>query len=675
MHLKLHRYPFVRLTAALLVGVVGANYMPPIKTETILLVILVLAVAAWIFSNSGTMLFKKLSGFLLSCAVAFIGVLQFFGADISNRDNHFSHQLRKSNDCIFRIERIKQNYSVAKMIEMNGQPAGGDFLLNYPKSLTHPGEFDVVFAQLKVNSIDKPLNPKVFDFKRFQASKGIYHRAYVENYRLLKSDDVSWQRKFFRDIRNYCIAKLDKIGSKNERAIAKALIVGDKRDLDEDLRNAFADSGAMHVLAVSGLHVGVIFLLISWLFGHFEETPNLRVVRCVTSLLIIWTFAMVAGGTASVCRAAFMFSLIAIGKLLNRSAYSLNSLAAAAFFLILFDPRAIFDVGFQLSFLAVGGIIICHKPMEELWIIENKLGHKMWSAACVSLTATLFTLPLTIYYFHQFPLYSWLSGIVVVELAFAILSSGLFYLVMANVPVLGFLALKLLNAFLYLLSSFINLFQKIPYVSIENIWLSKFELGLIGAVIFCVTIGFALRRVKFIKMALVGLLIFSSFELFIPRWFTPAPSATIYHIRGNSYADYLEKGHVSYFNVDKLHHPEERYEIRNHHAFYSATNLHDLMEDPLSQTRWPFIKLLGKKIIRLKDDLDLAESVPPVDIIWIGRGTSIRNMGDLQGTQPLFIIDGATDKMKAKTMASEMRSHGLNVHDTWDEGALNWNVK
>ena len=672
MYLKLHRYPFVKLTLTLVLGMVCAFQIPPFRMEFVLALLVILVMLTFVFSRMDALPLRNLAGILLLASVGVVGVLLVFARDISNKPQHFAHRLGETNDCIFRIEKVKRNYAVASMLEMDGAFVEGKFMINHPKTLKKLQVFDVLFSQLKLAQINKPLNPAMFDFKRFQASKGVYYRTYLSSYEVLRSDDISWLGRVVNKIRNYCISKLDKIGSTNERAIAKALIIGDKRDIDEDLRNAFADSGAMHVLAVSGLHVGVIYLIISWLFGLFTMDLKLRFFRSAISLIFIWTFAMVAGGTASVCRAAFMFSMLEVGRLLNRSAYPLNSLAAAAFFLLVVDPNAIFDVGFQLSFTAVTGIILLHKPLEELWVIENKWGYKFWSISCVSLAATLFTLPLTIYYFHQFPLYSWLSGIVVVNGAFLILSNGLFYLAMASIPILGYLSLKILYGTLWLLSAFVNLFQKIPYVSIKDVWLSHFELGFVGLALFGLAMGLILRQSKFIKATLLGVLAFSLVAAFFPSTLAPSPAATIYHLPGTSYADFLTNGYAQMLNVDNLENPHERYEVKNHHASYHVVESSDLLNDPAQQRRWPFIKLLNKKILRLEGDLDLNKPLPPVDIVWMSKAASLKNMDKTKNNQLLFVLDGSIDKTTARLLTSELQSLGLKAHDTWQHGALKW---
>ena len=173
-------------------------------------------------------------------------------------------------------------------------------------------------------------------------------------------------------------------------------------------------------------------------------------------------------------------------------------------------------------------------------------------------------------------------------------------------------------------------------------------------------------------MTLIGVLIFSSVELLFPHWFWPIPSATIYHLNGNSYADLLERGHAHLLNVDGLPSPEKRYEVRNHHHYYAATEWHDFMLEPANQQRWPFIKLLGKRIVRLESALDFKQPLPPVDMVWMGKNVTLENIQAGENVKPLFVLDGSINRWRAKDLSDELKLYGIKVHDTWEDGALNW---
>lgn len=213
----------------------------------------------------------------------------------------------------------------------------------------------------------------------------------------------------------------------NELAIASALVLGDKSLLSQDLRQSFGAAGAMHVLAVSGLHVGIILELLLFLFGRVPKIFTKK-RALILALLVLWTYAMIIGFPPSVVRATLMFTLLSIGRLSSQQSDSLNILFFSAFAMLVFEPLLIFDIGFQLSYLAMLGILTIQKPLASLIYIQNKWLRKIWDGTTVGVAAQIFTFPLTLYYFHQFPNYFLLTNIGMMIFAGIVLSLGIILL-------------------------------------------------------------------------------------------------------------------------------------------------------------------------------------------------------------------------------------------------------
>lgn len=288
---------------------------------------------------------------------------------------------------------------------------------------------DKLLVRSKVYTIQNAGNPGEFDTEAYWNNNGIYSQIYVKDgdYKVINKAPVAfyerwrkWIKEQFEDIfSNYLYDE--------ELAIASALVLGDKSLLDDDIRQSFGAAGAMHVLAVSGLHVGIILELLLFLFGRLPRIFTKKRALLI-SLLILWMYAMVIGFPPSVVRATLMFTLLSIGRISSRQTDSINILFFSAFAMLLVNPLLIYDIGFQLSYLAMLGILVLQKPLASTLYVPNKWLRKLWEGTTVGIAAQLFTLPLTLYYFHQFPNYFILTNIGMMIFAGIVLSLGLILL-------------------------------------------------------------------------------------------------------------------------------------------------------------------------------------------------------------------------------------------------------
>ena len=213
----------------------------------------------------------------------------------------------------------------------------------------------------------------------------------------------------------------------DELSVMSALTIGDKTLLDRDLKASYSVAGASHILAVSGLHVGVVYWVFVTLLSQIIRGERLRKVRSVLALLALWSYTFITGLSPSVVRASIMLSMVSFAQLVDRKSVTLNTVFASAFMMLLFRPAYLFDVGFQLSYTAVLSILLFQEKIYLVIMCKNNFIDKLWSLLSVTLAAQLGTMPLTLYYFHQFSNYFWLSGFVVIPLSSVIiyLSIGL----------------------------------------------------------------------------------------------------------------------------------------------------------------------------------------------------------------------------------------------------------
>lgn len=320
--------------------------------------------------------------------------------------------------------------------------------------------------RLALNSALEPIknkgNPGEFDAEFFWRSKKIDKIGFVSDQAFLKrGNSISFLEEWSLKSRDYLNKILEKHLDGQELALAQALILGERSLLDQETINAFGNSGAMHVLAVSGLHIGIILQIILFLLQGFSKVLT-RKKALVIALLLLWGYTVISGLSASVLRATFMFSVLAVAQLYGKNYNPVNGLFFTGFVLLLINPFFIYDIGFQLSFLAMIGIFWFYKPIVKWWFIDNKWLRKVWEGTAVGLAAQILTVPLTLYYFHQFPNYFILTNIGLMLSTGIILGLGMFVFAFSWLKFLGKFSVYLLMLSLYFSLLFVYWIDQLP---------------------------------------------------------------------------------------------------------------------------------------------------------------------------------------------------------------------
>ncbi len=352
-------------------------------------------------------------------------------------------------------------------------------------------------------------NPGEFDYKKYLSRKQINFQCYLKSseWRKLASGRGNPVYSTAYKARNWILSVYQSSGIKgDEFAILAALTLGVKDYLSDDIVEAYSDSGAMHVLAVSGLHVGILMAMLNTIFSFFGKRNKPSIFQSIIIIFFLWLFALITGLAPSVTRSALMFSFFILGKNSGKKPSSYNSLAAAAFIILLFNPNALFHVGFQLSFLAVISILFFQQKFYRTIDIKNKYIDYLWQLTTVSIAAQIGTTPISIFYFHQFPIYALLTNLIVIPAA-AIILHGVVLLLIASfyTPLAKIIAI-ILSYSLQILNISTTSIESLPISSIEYISLSKTEL-LLFYLAFVLFILFIITKQNKLKFAIVFLLI------------------------------------------------------------------------------------------------------------------------------------------------------------------------
>src|SRR5690606_32609393 len=317
--------------------------------------------------------------------------------------------------------------------------------------------------------------------------RNIFHQHVVRENEvtLIDHDPPSAILNYSINVRTWALSVLERhITGDRERAIAQALVLGVTEDLDNELTGAYAASGAMHVLAVSGLHVGILYMIIAFVLGPVKHIPGGKWIFMFSSVCLLWTYACITGLSPSVLRAVTMFSFFALARPLNYRTNIFNTLASSAFCLLLYDPFLIASVGFQLSYMAVVVIVWLHPFLYQLWDPDSRILDEIWKISSVSIAAQLITTTVTLFYFHQFPNYFLLANLFVIPLAFAVLAGGLALLASAWLAPLAEMIGWVENKLIAMLNYLVFKVQQLPYSVRSDIQISMPQcLLLTGSVI------------------------------------------------------------------------------------------------------------------------------------------------------------------------------------------------
>jgi competence protein ComEC len=503
------KYPFVRLSLPLIAGIVLCCTIVPVVSfplwvPVIAVIGLILLPVIWkVFSSYRG---RWLTGIPFNAAIVLLGYSLAAATFPQNKPKHFSNLQKSPEIYIARVdgqpvEKDRSFKVVLSVNEVQGkeqtQETEGKVLCYFSKDSLHtiPEYGDVIVFGKQPVSPSSPGNPGEFNYKSYLEHNGIFHTVYLKSdeFKIVSKGEGNAVKAFAIETRNRFLILLSTSGlSSSELPVAAALLAGYDEMLDAEQRNEYSGAGVIHILCVSGLHVGVIYLLAEMIFSFLRKSKRFSFLRPVFIILIIWLYALITGLAPPVLRASLMFTLIMLGRSSQKQFNTFNTLAAAAFILLVLDPPVLFNVGFQLSFTAVLGIITFQPYLRKLWRPKNPIVVYSWDLVTASLAAQILTTPFILYYFHRFPTYFLFANIAAIPLSGIIIYTGVLLLFTSGIPVFGHLVSMALTGEIRLLNKIVAFIENLPGAVISNIHLSFF----ITCVLFVLIISSSLYFIK-----------------------------------------------------------------------------------------------------------------------------------------------------------------------------------
>lgn len=455
---KLSSIPFLRPTLALVMGAFAGLFIPFLNASIHWHWLLMLLVVSAVFSLwvAKYRTWEMISGFFLMFSFSILGILlATFAQSSSNKSFFASEQNKQSGYRALKVKltgdiQEKQNTwrtsaEVIAAIDSNGQPfeVSGNLLVYWPfkknKQIPKLGLGDILWIPNRSMDMPRAAFPEDFDFKAVMRYKDVQHQIFLMDDDWVKvGNETSPILNGSNIARNYIIEVVSKAFSEREAGVLQSLLVGFKDNVDKEDLNSFAVSGTMHVLAVSGMHVGLIYVFLVLIFTGKIKNANLSVWQGLFVIVALWAYAFITGLSASVLRAAIMFTIIEAGRSVFRKPHHvMNSFFAAAFIQLCLYPLNLVDAGFQLSYLAVLGIIYLYPVVSEWYKPKSAVVDYVYQLGLVSVCATIATLPVTLYFFGSFPVWFVVANILIVPLSSLIIFTAIGFLIFSKIMFVG----------------------------------------------------------------------------------------------------------------------------------------------------------------------------------------------------------------------------------------------
>jgi competence protein ComEC len=686
-------YAMVRVALFFIAGILLGIYQPDLlleKTTAIVVAILILLFIGFSFLKSNRTV-NGIVGFFALVAVVWSGYLNVLLQTDSRRQNHVVHlntsinyyevvttkypeEKEKSWKIEARITRVKT--------EDGWSDQTGNVLLYFPKKeFQTPFRYgDVLIIKGSPQELTEPANPGEFNYKRFLTFRKIYHQQFVrkENVAWVSYSPPFWFMQKAIETRTWADAKLKHaVTGEREGAIASALVLGVTDGLDNELLTAYSATGAMHVLAVSGLHVGIIYWLILLLLKPLNRSNAGKWLLALTSIFILWSYAFVTGLSPSVLRAVTMFTFVALARPWRQTPNIYNTLAASAFCLLMYEPYLIMSVGFQLSFIAVIGIVYIQPLLYRWWEPTSRFLDEVWKITCVSLAAQIATFALGLLYFHQFPNYFLFSNLFVIPASFVVLIAGLVLLVFSFISPIAWLAGIILQWTIKGMNFLVFAVEALPYSLMEDIYISTLQCWALMGLVFALLLLVTGRKFVFLPLAFVFATLFSFDEWQHLAGEVNRKKLTFYRVTGHSAIDLIDNGKTIFLTDSTLRNDAERmrFHIRPNRLLSGVGSVSNETPNYRSFNGISILSWNGQIILQIQEPN--AQLPKELNADWVViSNNSVRSWQQFSNRIRCkkVILDGSNSFFLAERLMKEAISIHLPVHSVLHQGAFEYTL-
>ncbi len=673
--MKLLDFIPIKLTLLLISGIVIGVILDPKPLVPLLFSVLSIICLGFLFYKSEYGESIPFGMVVVSTTLG-IGLLLASVAQPKNRSLHYSHHVlnKTSTSQHLKVLEVLKPTPFTKRYVAEIQRAGstkvqGKVLLNIQTDSLYEGlqVDDELITWGTFEEIPPTRNPHQFNYKNYMARQGISHQIRLDPQEYyLKPTKNSTIRGITATFRRKISFKLKKAGfEKDELGIIQALLLGQRSDISSETYDDYKNAGAVHILAVSGLHIGIVLLLLQFLLRPLEFLPKGKTVKLVVIVLLLWSFAFLAGLSASVVRAVTMFSFVAYALYLIRPSNTFNILALSVFFILLvIDPMLLFQVGFQMSYAAVLAIVWIYPKLQRFWFPENMVLGKVWQLLSVSLAAQLGVLPVSLFYFHQFPGLFFISNLLIVPFLGLILGLGIGVIILALLNILpGFLvslysaAIKWMNIIVgWVARQEAFIFKDIPFDSVQ--------LVLAYIIIFALVHLMSKSAFKRVVVLLLGILGFQAWSFYLGLTAHNQERVIVLHQTANTVL-FHQKGRVL-----AIHTSDTARADRLATDYKVAERVLKVSYQSIKNS----YKISGRSLL-VMDSLAIHPACPAPDILLLTQSPKINLERYLDIIDPKRIIaDGSNYASYVNRWKKTCTQRKLPFHYTGEKGSYNFST-
>ena len=683
------KYPFLKILIPLALGIWCCTFLTVASLSNLTMIAVMTVLFLIALASSRTLKsyrFNWLFGSIVACYLFFAGYALTRTHEASVQKEWFRNYEDDAKYYVARVYDYPSERENSFKVPLQLEWQFGDSLPSRAVSgrvMAYFQKTDTVFAlrygdliaiNAPIGKVEPPKNPGEFDYRSHLLRKGITGQVFLK-----ESDWIDLQVNranplyaFSFRFRDKLLASLQRCGVKDkEFGVAAAILLGYDDSLADDVRKNYVAAGSMHILCVSGMHVGIIYLLASFLLGFLDRKKWQKTLKNIFLLLLIWFYALLAGLSPSILRSAMMISFVIIGEILRNKGFIINSIAASAFVLLCLNPNNLFEIGFLLSYTAVIGIVVLQRPIYNLIYLRNKLLDKAWDITAVALAAQVATMPFTLFYFNQFTTYFWISNLFLTPISFIVVMGGMLLLLVSWIPYVNVLFGYMVWGAIFVMNQIVSWIESLPFSVIKGLYINPLEFALLLVGFVLLLLGVSMQKRRLLIGLLCSLLLFMVSVTIRIYSADRQDSVVFFSLRKHTAVDFI-KGANHVLLADSTLTDDEAtvdysmsgfWSRRNLSAHPETVGLDEDFEGPFLRKRQNLVSFNGKLLALWNDNEVVIDSLSyrlPVDYLLVCG----RQKPDLQsvvnGYEPrLLLIDGSVPGYLAQRWTAKAEELGI----------------
>lgn len=660
-----------------MLGIIVANRFHPDTNLLWSLFILLIALLILVHFGYRTRKIYKTLFSVLSWLVAMdAGMLTFVMHYPLHHQNHYNHSISKGEKYIIRGEITEilkpNNYSHKYFLQLqslNSTPVDGKVMVNFSKR--NPEEPPTIGTQIRayceIKALIKPNNPNQFNYADYLEKKDVFHQIYLENSNFTFigiHHGLSYHLQKTREkiIENFKAHEV----SPEALEILKALLLGQKQDVQKELMEQYSKAGAVHILAISGLHIGILLFFFKAVFSPLKRFKHGNLMQLLLIISLLWTYALLAGMSPSVVRAVTMFSFVGVGMYLKRATNVFNTITASMLILLAFKPNFLFEVGFQLSYSAVFAIVWIQPLFAKWYTPKNKILKYFYEIFTVSIAAQLGVFPLSIYYFHQFPSLFFITNLVVIPMLTVLLVLGLITII-SHFLGLGFLGLgKMVSQITEWNNAFVAQIASMDQFVYMDIPFNGYLVIMTYALIISCILMLKRPGMQYLTLFLVTVIGFQG-TYFYTRY-------VHFHQNELILYQYPRKSIITIKTGDEVHVHTTDSLIQNNYVLKNYLQGNFGTVASISPVRETY--MVEDKRILIINEKNIYKTQEKADVIVLTQNPKVHLELVLATHQPkLVIADGSNYKNNVKRWEQSCVQKNIPFHYTDEKGFIRWKLK